>query len=194
MSRNSVLSLVNDLSRGLADQGICGHYYDDIVHEIGQRPIFTRATLVAVDGATATFALPDTAIRLLYVLYDDRILAPASLRELEAVNPHWRDERGTPIAYVTERENARSFRLYPVPDVASKSFIFLTGLPFGRDYPELAVVIVHTEDRELPDWLDLPVALDILGREFGRESDHRDPAFAEMCGQLAVLMYRMLEL
>jgi len=169
----------------MADQGMAGYYYDDIVRELGARPVFTRATLRAVSANSGTVTLPAEAIEVFYVFYDDRLLPPATLRQLEAVDPQWRDRRGTPQAYTMEQEDDRTLRLFPVPDISSKAQSFAFGEPFGRDFPEAGVTLVHTEDRELPDYLDLPAALEILAREMARESDHRDLEFAGLARQLA---------
>ena len=81
----------------------------------------------------------------------------------------------------------------PAPDKPSKPFVVTYGEPTGRDYPPYAIMVLHTELRSLvPDWLELPVAFEILAREYRRESDHRDDAFATLCQRFADLLYAMV--
>ncbi len=194
MSRATVLQLVDDLSVDVAYSATADQFYDDIVHELAMQAVFTRATLRPITAGTGAVTLPDSGIELLYAVYDDRILAKTTRRQLEMLSSHWRDHRGTPVAYNEELENDQTLRLYPVPEIGSKAFSFVFGEPLGRDFPEYSVTLVHTENEELPEWMDLPMALEILAREFSRESDHRDLEAAEACRQLATLtMFMALE-
>jgi len=38
---------------------------------------------------------------------------------------------------------------------------------------------------DLPSWMDVPLALGVLAREYERESDHRDAVFAAACRQMS---------
>lgn len=193
MPRADVLQLIADLSGGQADAVLAERYYDDVVDDLGRRQWLTQASLLTTTANTGTYRLPADGIRLLGVFYGDELLDRVALRTLEAYDPHWRDAAGTPIAYTVEDETTNEFRLFPVPTVPSQDFIFLFGSPFGADFAERAVAVVHTERRDdLPLWLELPVAFDVLAREFARESDHRDPAFAEVARRLAATMYQMV--
>jgi hypothetical protein len=194
MSRATTLTLTQDFAAGLADVTSIDRYYDDVVFQLGAQPWLTESTLVAVDEDTATYSLPDKAVRLLHLFYDDAHLMEESLDTLSWQHPDWRDQRGRPLGYTRLGETARTIRLWPTPDVSSKDFIFLMGAPFGRDFPEYAVVMLHTEVRDdLPAWLELPVALRVLAREFSQESDHRDTTFAEAATRLADTFMEMLK-
>lgn len=193
MAKANVLQLVQDISSNQADATAIDRYYDDVVRDLGQHPWLTQATLISITAGTAIYTPATSVIRILDTYYDDRVLRPATLKEMESINPAWRDARGTPIAYVNEDETAKDFRLYPNPEVTSKDFIFLFGSPFGLDYPEYAVAIVHTETRiDLPAWLEMPTAFEVLAREFMRESNHQDVAFAKMCKQVADLLLSLV--
>lgn len=194
MAKADVLQLIQDLSNGLADATLAERYYREAVFDLGKQGWLTQATLLPVTTAdTGTYSFPATAIELLALFYDDSQLDLLYLRELEWIRPDWRDGRGTPSGYVRENENDKTFRLYPIPDAASKDFIFLLGSPFGLDFPEYALAIVHTETRDdLPVWLELPIAFRILELEFGRESNHRDPTFSKMCSELSKLLFVMV--
>jgi len=189
-----VLALVSTLSMGLADATLADRYYTDIIRLLGQREWLTQATLLPVTGGTASYSLPDIAVRLLAVFYDDRLLPQSSILEMQAVDPHWRDRLGTPIVHVVEDETTGDFVLYPIPAFNSKDFIFIFGAPFGLDYPEYAVAIIHTETREdVPAYMELPIALAVCAREFERESDHRDAIFAVACRKLSDLLFGLIE-
>lgn len=193
MAKADVLTLIQDLSSGQADAAAIDRFYDDVIRDLGQRPWLAQATLIAITAGTTVYTPATSVIRILDVYYDDHVLRKATKQELESTNAQWRDEHGTPIVHITEDESAKDFRLYPNPEVSSKDFIFLFGSPFGLDYPEYAVAIVHTETRiNLPAWLEMPVAFEILRREFMRESDHKDTEFAGACGQLADLLFLLV--
>ena len=190
MSRAIILALVQSLSNQQATAAAIDRYYDDVVRDLGQRPWLTEASLVAVTANTSQYTLDTSVIRVLDMYYDDHVVRMSDLREMESINPRWRDETGTPISYIVEDETAKVFRLYKNPDRTSKDFSFIFGSPLGLDYPEYSVAIVHTQTREtLPDWLNLPVAFEILHREFMRESNHKDLEFSKVCKQLAQLFF-----
>lgn len=191
--KSNVLQLVQNLSSSQADATAIDRFYDDVVRDLGQRPWLTQATLISVTAGTAVYTPATSVIRILDVYYDNRVLRKATKQELESIDAQWRDLRGSPFAYVSEDETAKDFRIVPNPEVSSKDFIFLFGSPFGLDYPEYAVAIVHTETRiDLPAWLEMPVAFEILRREFIRESDHKDAEFAAACGQLSDLLFLLV--
>lgn len=193
MPKSDVLQLVQDLSNGLADVTTSERYYHDTVFDLGKRNFLTNATLIPVVAGTGSYAFPVGAIDLLGLFYDDKQLDLLPLRDLEWIDPHWRDAEGPPEGYVRQDENDKTFRLYPEPDLPSKDFIFLLGSPLGLDYPEYSLAAIHTETRnDLPAWLELPVAFRILSFEFERESAHRDPAFAKLCNELSQILLLMV--
>ena len=194
MGRAEVLALVQDLALDQADAPSIDRYYDDIIYDLGKRPWLTEASLIATVAGTSVYTPADDLIRLLYVFYDNRHLYESSARELESTfGPNWRDRRGTPVAYYVEDESSLDFRLVPEPEVNSKDFSFVFGSPMGLDFPEYAVAVIHTRTVEdLPVWLELPVAFEILFREFARQSDHQDPTFAVTCKQIADLLMMMV--
>ncbi len=186
MSKAATLQLTQDLSKGLADATMCDRYYRDIVLELGREDILTQASLIPVNAETGEYTLPTQAVEMIDLFYDDHPLMEAKLREVESRDPQWRSRLGPPIVYITQHETIRTFSLYPTPEMNSKDFIFLFGSPFGRDYPAYALAMIHTENREdIPEWLELPVAFDILSREFARESNHRDTLFSKTCKSMA---------
>lgn len=193
MAKADVLQLVSDLSNGLADATLAERYYREAVFDLGKQGWLTQATLVPATAGTGSYSFPAGAIELLALFYDDDQLDALYLRELEWIRSDWRDAHGSPVGYVRQDENDKTFRLYPIPDTSSKDFIFLFGSPLGLDYPEYSLAVVHTETRDdLPAWLELPVTFRILELEFERESSHRDPVFAKLCGELSKLLFVMV--
>ena len=189
-----MLTLVNDLSLSLADTAATPKLYDDIIYELGQLPVLIECATLDVTLEQTSFTLPDDAIELLDVFYDDMHLDRIRLLDLESLNESWRDETGIPIAYVQENENERTFRLYPKPSQPSKPYNFLLGLPLAAGYPAYTVLACYTRYSEtLPFWLELPVTFELLSREFRRESEHKDFNYAQVASKLAQVLFKMLQ-
>jgi hypothetical protein len=202
-----VLALVQLLSNEQADPTATDKYYDEAVLDLGQLPILVDATLIAVGGAGGlnnleggdgppdnSYPLPDWVIQPLQWYYGDTILPEATASELMAFNRDWVGLVGTPrVIYRDEDFGARRFRLVPKPDRPSAEFDFFLGSPFGKNYPRDTVGCIHTLlTQDLPQWLELPVAFFVLAKEFTRESDHQDTAFAAVCATMGQALLEMV--
>ena len=193
MSRATTLALVRSLTFVPPDAGTLDRYYDETLIELGDDPFLFETTLLPVSLNQAVFTLPDFAVRLQSVFYDDRALDGATIQQMQAVSPQWRDAYNQPCTYVTENETERTFRLFPQPTQPSKDFIFITGSLFGIDFPSYTVAVMHTtHPTDAPDFLDLMIAHRILSREFARESQHQDSDYAQRCELLYQLLRAML--
>lgn len=193
MPKANVLTLVDVLSNGLADSVTSARFYDEAVIDLVRGGWIVNVALVAALAGEGLYELPVSGVSLLATFYDDREMSRVEQSELEWITPQWRDRRGIPVAYVTTDETDKEFRLFPQPDVSSKDFSFILGSPMGLDFPEYAAAVLFTEVRDdLPDWLDLPLTFVVLGREFARESAHRDFAFAATCEQVAKVLIGMV--
>ena len=194
MAHASTISLVTALSNGDADAITVEQYYAHLLDDLARYPWFVNASLVTLTKGTAEYTLPDNHVKLLAVFYDDLMLDLVNERALEAQSEVWRDQIGLPIAYTVDDEDAKTYRLYPVPDRPSNDFIFMWGSPLGLDYPPYSVLLLHTEiHNDLPDWMDLPVAFEVLAREYGHESNHRDDEFSDFCAQFAQVLWSMIQ-
>jgi hypothetical protein len=197
MSKLSVLSLAKRLSSNLADDQQIERYYDEVVLDLGKLPILVKATIIAVgpDASGPPYDLPEEVIEPLQWYYDDTMLPVATSLELQQFNLDHQALKGKPLVVDLDMEQStRQFSLVPDPTVPSEAPNFFFGRPFGVDYPHHAVVLIHTENKaHVPRWLELPVALFILAREFSRESNHTDLAFAAQCARLAQALMRMVE-
>lgn len=192
MTKASVLQWVDDLGRGRANLDVAELYYHDVAYELARLNQTVNVALISSEANTTSYAFPLDALDLIAVFYDDTELHMATARDMEAHSRGWRDDRGTPIDYVLEYETSNVFRLYPTPDVSAKDFIFL-GSPLGTDYPEYTAAALYQQKRDdLPEYFDLYMAIEILSREFERESDHRDLKFATLCQQFGALLLRMV--
>lgn len=181
-----MLALVNEFAFGLEGSPQVDGFYDDLMADAARWGVSTSVQLIPTTRGNGEYSMPDTEGRRCMLFYDDVQLSMIGIRDLVAVNPDWRDERGRPDAYVTQGEDEHDVLLYPVPDVNSKDFVFLLGSPMGRDFPDRALGVVMGERRQdLPSWMDVPLALAVLAREYERESDHRDVAFAAACRQMS---------
>ena len=178
---------------GDADPITAEQYYDHLMDDTGRAPWFVAASLVTMVAGTSTYALADDQIKILGMVYDDRWLDRMDHRALESFNPSWRDEKGLPVAYSIEDEATKTFRLYPTPDRPSGNFIFVYGSPLGLDYPPYAVLLFHTQlTPDALEFMELPLMWDVLAREFGHESNHRDDDYADFAQQLADVLWRMI--
>jgi hypothetical protein len=183
-----VLALAQLLAANQADVLTLIDYYDDAMADLAKIDMFIETRLLPLTADQASVEPPEPTVHVVAVCYDDRDLAETSMLDLEMLSPQWRDRTGTPYAYTQEDETTMTFRMIPVPMVPSKAFSFLHGEPLGVDFPAYVAAVFLSEQRaDVPRWLDLPLAFSLLVREFGRDSDHMDPAFAAACrtfGQL----------
>lgn len=174
MSKAGALQFVTDLSLGQIDSSVSDKFFDDVIFDLSKDRWFTATLDADISENQELFSLTDNVIGVIAVFFDGRILFEASERELEFQSPHWRSEKGLPVAYSAENEDDRSFRFYKMPDFAGK------------------LTILHTEKvSEIPDWMELPVAFAILKKEFSRESSHQDFLFSDLCGQLSELLFSL---
>lgn len=193
MAQADVLALVQLLSNGQADSNLALGFYTDAMQDLGKNNWHTTATPITITAGNALLTLPNTLLNLLVLIYDNDVLSDLSLRELESIRVGWRIGFGRPIAYTREIETAKSLELFPVPDVTAQAIIPVHGLPVGQDYTPGNAIAIYAENRidALP-YLTLPIALQILYREYARTSDHTDHEFAKLCKELGDMLFLWL--
>lgn len=193
MAYADVAALVSLLSNGQADTTLLPLFYNDVMNQLGPQDWHTNAVPVTFAENTSTVNLPSTLLDLLQLVYDDTVLSELSYRELEALNPGWRNVKGTPRAYTTEAETVKTVEVFPVPTQTSPPIIPVHGQPTGQDYAPGNGIVFMAEYRtaELP-YITLPFALKVLAREYVRESDHQDVAYATLCDNFATMLLEML--
>lgn len=191
-----VIDLIALLSDGQAAADTVPRLFDDVVRELAASvAIVTEIALVSVSAADATFTAPTEAAEVLACFYGHRELSIEGKTALEAFyGVQWRALEGPPRAVTLEDEDKRTFRMVPKPTQDSAPYVPLHGAsPLGRDYPHANVAVLYSKATDDPPYyLKLPIALEVLAREFERESDHRDRAFAGTARMLATRSLAMV--
>jgi hypothetical protein len=189
-----VLNLVQQLSNGQADATVSERLYREVIFDLGRDEWLSTFTLVPLTSAGSSVQMPVQIIKTLAMFYDDEQLGEMTLKQAQYLNDNWRDQPGVPHSYVFDGETRKNFRLDPYPMVASKPFIFIHGSPLGQDFPAYAVAIAAIETRvNVLFQMEIAVALLVLEKEFERESDHKDDAFAQAAGQMGRIFLEMVK-
>jgi hypothetical protein len=193
MSRADVESVVSLLSNAQYDPTVFDRLYQDVIRTLGPAKWLTTAVPITFTEGSTSVALPNNLLEIVCIIYDDTVLSPLMLRELEALNPGWRNVTGNPIAYTLEAETSKTIEVFPTPFTTSPPIVPVHGLPTGEDYVPGNGISIHSESRvdALP-YLTLPLALKVLAREYVRESAHQDFAFGTLCDQLGDLLLKLL--
>src|SRR6185437_5855249 len=166
MAQADVLNLVSTLSNGEASAVTAASFYSEIVQQWGDAEMrLTNATMVQLPAPTVAqgeLTLPSTVLALYGLVWDDTMLGELSLRDVEVLDPEWRNRTGSPTAYIEEGESVKTLNIYPSPFTASTGPGGVPD-PLGADYPPYNVVLFHTETRrDVMYYLELPLALLIL--------------------------------
>ena len=176
MSKTDVQTLVNLISNGQYDTTLFDGFYQDVMNDLGLANWHTTTATISVAAGSDSIALPSTLLNLLMLIYDGDVMSDLSLRELESLDYGWRNAKGRPIAYTRQSETAKSVEIYPTPTLT------------------LNATSIHSEYRTdcLP-YLDIPIALKILQREYARESDHNDLELAGYAGAMADTLLELMK-
>lgn len=193
MSRASVIALAQALANDQADPTSLERYYDDAVTDLAQSTMWMVLEIVTGTPGVAIYDRPARVADLVTVFYDDTMLSLATHREMDALSPEWRTHVGRPTAYLYEDISYTQVQVYPIPTDTGTPVIPVHGAPFGLDYPVGSLAILATARMDdMPVWMDLPLALALLQREYSRPSPHMDPGFAEGCKALGLLCATMV--
>ena len=173
-SESRIKTLVNDFTLGEHDTVAVDRFIDAVFRDLAWTETLIEITEQEETSVTPTF--PVLASKIVTVFWEGRQLDLVSLRTLESFDPQWRDRRGEPIAYLTEGELTRTYRLYPSPDSTGTVTLFHTQL--------------HTA---VPQWLELPITFEVLSREYARESNHRDDTMSQLCSKVSEILLGMVK-
>lgn len=186
MAKADVTALVDTFSVSQADAARVDADYDELVRLLSYTQSWTfAAVLITPTPGTSEYALPAEGTRIVALFYGGRQLSKESRTSLSALSPNWRDHKGVPIAYVVEDQEALTFRLYPTPTQRPDDHIPGTTT-FGTSYPDRNIVAVMAERRtNMPVWTEVPLALELVLREFLRDTTHRNAVFATAAGKMA---------
>src|SRR5260370_41994226 len=99
MAKVDTLALVTFLSSGTNDPSTSDRYYDDTMNELAAENWTCDAQAFAVTpGQTeinlGTIVIGADPLNILALIYDDRELDEIRLRQLEMLDPWWRDSKG----------------------------------------------------------------------------------------------------
>jgi hypothetical protein len=187
LSKANLATLIGWLSHDLEQSTTTAEFTDAAVWDMAKDSgAMVGATTGDIAVATAVYTFPATARKLLAVIAVDRDLYLADSKQLEHYEMGWRAKTvasGTAaphLAYTVDEISGRKFSIYPIP---------ATGTTDG-------LVTIYTEARTttIPEWIALPLAFDVMSREFAYPSDHQDKEFAKICGRVAALLYAILGL
>lgn len=176
MSKSEVLTLVSDLALGADNSTETSIIYDEVVRELGFLEVLTGTETISTASGTATYQVANDNVQSLEYHSSQGVLTQAEGTGLASVfGASWRNRTGTPLAVTTDMESREVFRLVPIPDFADN------------------LTIIRTEFRQdVPEWMEIAIAFEVLSREFSRESDHQDMVFAETCRAFAGILFNML--
>jgi len=162
-------------------------YYVESVLALQDSQVQVAASIIEVGSGVFVYDWPEDCIRILTAFYANKELTRAPVHQLDLQQRDWRSETGIPVHYVLNHEAERTVRLYPIPLLDGDPVPFPTD--FGSSYPDGNLVLLYvTDNLDVPDWLDLPIACAILAKEFSRESSHCDKKAAELYLRLATVL------
>lgn len=196
MTRDEIITLASDLGQNIENPDTLDTFMNDVFNELAMiaDPQIIRPAIVALTSGTATYAFESDMLKLVYAFMFDELLSPSTHDGLNAYSQTWPTESGTPIAVIQDEINARNYTLYPNPDFTSDPLIPIHGEPYGEDLPNDSLILIYADNREdnISDIFSLPTSFDALQREFSYPSDHADFEFAEVCGELARILYTLI--
>lgn len=201
MAKEDITELVELISNSQPEESAIEEAILLVLRDLAERPVRTKAEIVDLEAGQATFQLPSQTTMLMEAVYDFYHLDRLDSRELDsAVGTAWRAAVGSPVAFTSSQESARTFRLYPRPDKATQLTVgptFFWEL-IGNEYRTGSLLLFVSEYRDLPPslsaWLDLYLALRVIQILFTRDSDEQDIELAGVCGKLARAMEEGLEI
>jgi hypothetical protein len=195
MTKAEITTLVNDISRNLADASSISEYYDETIEELAKipDPPIVAIEAVTITSGTSEYDYPTNAIELLHVFHGAYQLTKTTNRILETYNKTWRDDAGVPKAWKIDHETSRKFQLYPIPNVTSSAFIPPALEPFGEDFPTNMGAVIYSDQREtdISDMLGIYIAFRILYKEFMRPSGHQDSEWAMLHKKVADMFFQL---
>jgi hypothetical protein len=189
-----VLQLVADLSQGQADLVVCGHYYDDLVTEMGLSAIPTCITATYLQSLSHVeeYFLPAGVIEVLAVGFNDRELPRSTIGEQWQFAPDSQTLLGDPVTWLAE-DTIDRLRVLVLPTPSTDGPPIGGGSPLGTAVAD-ALTLIYSEQREdVHPEEELWMALEILGREFARDSEHTDHTTAQIAHGLAQILRHLVE-
>jgi hypothetical protein len=201
MSNAAITTIINDLGVVITSNTPTNNFQDDVIFEMargafGEVMPQVDASFIAVTAGTATYTLPtsSSARTPLLIFYDDFQLSRVTKDEAWSYRSDWRRTTSDkPVGYVLDPEDRTQFSLIPVPRRDGQSIGVTT--PYNGFAAENVLVIYTVSDVAFAgttyDDLKLPIALEVLSRELGRDSDHKDELASQIARSLAQFFFEM---
>lgn len=203
MANANITTIITSLAVIPADTTATDSFQDDVIYELA-RGVYpdvlaqVGASFIAAVAGTERYLIPtaSNARTPLALFYGDTQLLQLRKQEAWAYDQAWRNAPlPSVIGYTYDPEDRVAFSLVPPP--------FRSGGAIGGNtptnvtaWPDGNITIIYaTSDTAFAgttyDDLKLPIALEVLAREFGRDSDHQDLAFAQYCHGLSGFFFLM---
>jgi hypothetical protein len=207
MANANITTLVNGFAVVPVDNTAQQNFQDDVIFEIARGVIpnvlvQVRADFIAAVAGQERYTLSQTALASprtpLMIFYDATQLT--LIRKLEAWEyaTAWRrSPNPTVVGYTFDPEDRFAFSLVPPPTrsgaaIGANTPTNVTTWPDGN----ITVVATWSDLNFLgANYVDLhlPIALEVLAREFARDSDHQDLTMSTMCRNLSQFFFRMTQ-
>lgn len=199
MGKVEIKSLVSLLTAETDDDARVERALRDCLIDLSKLKVRTKGHVLEVEAGQSTFSLPPWAQGLIAAFYDARELGEASVQELTTnYGGEWRAKEGHPLAFTRDQQDLRSYRLTPIPKVATILPLIPLWSPLGADYPIGGLLLLTTTTEDIPPslmgWLDLYLSLRVIERVFSQDSPQRDLKLAEVAGKVAQVWMAGLEL
>jgi len=193
MPQADVLQLVTDLSDGLNDSTATTNYYGDVIFLMGLDPGGTVVNITTVDPVifVPQTTLPASSITTLAVIYDRKHLSKTGRARANAWDTQWFTTLGPPFAWLDEDQDRHTITEIPIP--VNPPTVGLPRDPSTSDPGFNGLTIIYTETRtDAHGDEELAMALEIMAREFSRDSDHTDHTAAQTCRTLSGTLFTMV--
>lgn len=203
MANAAITTLVTGLGTISTDSTITDQFQHDVIFELA-RGVYPNvlgqvgAAFITTSATNARYTLPTAsgARTPLAVFYDVFQLLQITKEEARSYDNAW---RGSPtqqvVGYTFDPEDRPNFSLVPPPREA--------GATIGGNTPtnvttwpvnNITVIYAATDNAfagTTYDDLKLPIAFEVLAREFGRDSDHQDIAMSQISHNMAAFFFAM---
>src|SRR5260370_26558508 len=148
MAKVDTLALVTFLSGGTTDPSTTDRYYNDTIIELAEENWTCDAQAFAVTPGQTEINLGTmliNVVNLLGIIYDDREIDEIPLRQLEMLDPYWRDSRGITTRYTQEDVSKKTIPPYPTPHRPSTTLGGTFCEPLGGDYATHNRIVVYSQ-------------------------------------------------
>lgn len=203
MANAAITTLITGLGTIATDSTITDQFQNDVIFELS-RGVYPNvlaqvgSAFVAATAGNARYTIPTTsgARTPLMIFYDIYQLLQITKEEARSYDEAW---RGNPtqqvVGYTFDPEDRVNFSLVPPPRES--------GATIGGNTPtnvttwpqnNITVIYAATDTAfagTTYDDLKLPIAFEVLAREFGRDSDHQDITMSQISHNMAAFFFAM---